>query len=222
MDEMKFCHVSVEKLKLYIGSLKSGKACPEGDIPADLLKAHANVFVKQFSHCFNDSLYRCIFPESLKFADVSPRYKAKSRVCKEIYRPVSKLPNMAKVFEKILFEQISEFMEGKMSSILSGYSSQHALLNLMCFLQKKLDSKKCVAALLMDLSKAFDCINHKLLIAKLHAYGFFSSPLSFIGRYLKQRFQRVGVDGGFLVFGRKFFLVYHRGQFWGRYCLTYF
>ncbi|XP_057302848.1 uncharacterized protein LOC130637010 [Hydractinia symbiolongicarpus] len=201
MDEMKFCHVSVEKLKLYIGSLKSGKACPEGDIPADLLKAHANVFVKQLSHCFNDSVDRCIFPESLKFADVSPLYKAKSRVCKENYRPVSKLPNMAKVFEKILFEQISEFMEGKMSPILSGfrkgYSSQHALLNLMCFLQRKLDSKKCVAALLMDLSKAFDCINHKLLIAKLHAYGFSSSALSFIWSYLKQRFQRVGIDGVF-------------------------
>ena len=88
-------------------------------------------------------------------------------------------------------------MSPLLSDFRKGYSSQHALLHMLETWHKWLDKKKVVGALLMDLSKAFDCVNHNLLIAKLHAYGFSDSALRLIKSYLSDRFQRVGVDGSY-------------------------
>ena len=99
------------------------------------------------------------------------------------------------------FDQISEFMSGKLSPILSGfrkrYSTQHALLYMLHNWQREIDRGKRVGVILMDLSKAFDCINHDLLIAKMHSYGFSKQSLRLIKDYLTDRKQRVGVDGVF-------------------------
>ena len=75
-----------------------------------------------------------------------------------------------------------------------GYSAQHALLRLKNSLNKSIDKKKKIGIVMMDLSKAFDCIPHKLLIAKLHAYGFSKSSLKFIYSYLTGRNQRVKIN----------------------------
>ena len=105
------------------------------------------------------------------------------------------------MFEKIIYDQIYVYMSDKLSPLLSdfrkGYISQHAILHLLETWHKWLDKKKVVGALLMDLSKVFDCVNHNLLIAKLHAYGFSDSALHLIKSYLSDRFQRVGVDGSY-------------------------
>ena len=64
-------------------------------------------------------------------------------------------------------------------------------------MEKALDNKLCVGAVLTDLSKAFDCINHELLIAKLEAYGFLKSSLNFVYNYLSKRYQRTKVNGAY-------------------------
>ena len=90
-------------------------------------------------------------------------------------------------------------LSSKLSPYLSGfrarYSTQHALLSMIEKWYRELDSGNIVASVLMDLSKAFDCINHELLIAKIAAYGFTKSALRFIYSYLENRAQRVGIDG---------------------------
>ena len=78
-----------------------------------------------------------------------------------------------------------------------GFNTQHVLLRLMDTCKNSLDKKGVVGALLMDLSKAFDCIDHELLIAKLSAYGFCNDALLMIYSYLKCRKQRVKVNGSF-------------------------
>ena len=89
-------------------------------------------------------------------------------------------------------------MGPKLSPLLSGfrkgYSTQHALLHMLHSWQRELDKGQFVAAVLMDLSKAFDCMNHDLLLAKLHAYGLSKPALKLIQSYLSDRKQRVGID----------------------------
>ena len=93
---------------------------------------------------------------------------------------------------------MSSFVDNVISPCLcgfrKGYSTQHALLLLMNKINKSLDLKQKVGLMMMDLSKAFDCISHDLIIAKLYAYGFDKCSLKFIYSYLKGRRQRVKIN----------------------------
>ena len=92
------------------------------------------------------------------------------------YRPISVLPSVSNIFERILKGQMEGFLKPILSSLLSGfregYSTQHSLVRVIEAWRRSLDSSGIVGTILMDLSKAYDCIPHDLLIAKLEAYGF--------------------------------------------------
>ena len=108
---------------------------------------------------------------------------------------------MSKVFERVLFDQIEEFFKDKFSMYLcgfrKGYSTQYALTHLLYKWQKCLDESGVVGTLLMDLSKAYDCLPHDLIIAKLEAYGFDTKSLKLIFSYLTNRKQRVKIGSRF-------------------------
>ena len=114
------------------------------------------------------------------------------------YRPISILPSISKIFEIIIFEDISQYMSHILSPYLcgfrKGYSTQHCLLLMLEKWRKALDRRQNAGGLLTDLSKAFDSINHDLLLAKLEAYGFSYSSLSLIANYLSGRKQRTKVN----------------------------
>ena len=105
------------------------------------------------------------------------------------YRPVSVLPVMSKVFERIMEKQIAAYMEEFMSPYLcgfrNGFSTQYALIALIEKWKSSLDQKGYAGSILMDLSKAFNTIDYDLLLAKLHAYGFDKQALSLIKSYFK-------------------------------------
>ena len=90
---------------------------------------------------------------------------------------------------------VNTILSDKISAYRKGYSSQHVLLKLTEEWRKHLDNNQIVGAVLMDLSKAFDCIPHELLIAKLAAYGFDTKTLKFFLSYLKGRKQSVNIKG---------------------------
>ena len=104
---------------------------------------------------------------------------------------ISVLPTVSKLFERIMDKQIVAFITPFLSSLLcgfrQGYSAQHALVRLLEKFKISLDKGGKAGAVLMDLSKAFDCIRHDLLIAKLHAYGFSYEALTLINDYLTNR-----------------------------------
>ena len=122
---------------------------------------------------FNNAISNSEFPENLKLADVTPVFKKKDPLDKTNYRPVSVLPSVSKIFERLMQKQINEHIKNKLSPYLCGYrkgfSTQYALLSLIERWKKILDEKGFGGAVLMDLSKAFDTLNHELLIAKLSA-----------------------------------------------------
>ena len=113
-----------------------------------------------------------IFPNELKLADIKPVFKKCDPTIVQNYRPISVLPAVSKIFERL--KQISLHIEDHFSPFLcgyrKGYKAQHALIALIEKWKIILNKNGYAGAVLMDLSKAFDTLNHDLLIAKLNAY----------------------------------------------------
>ena len=120
---------------------------------------------------------------------------------KKNYRPVSILNSISKLFEKLIQQQLNPFFDQKLSKYLCGYrkrnSTQYALLNLIESWKKYRENNGYSAAVLMDLSKAFDTINHDLLLAKLHAYGVSANALKLMMSYLQNRHQRTKINDSY-------------------------
>ena len=110
-------------------------------------------------------------------------------------------PIVSKVFERNMFNEISQYIDKFLSPYLFGYRKGHSteeyLVTMIEFWRKSLDSKCNTGAVLPDLSKAFDCLDHNLSIAKLAAYGIEDSALGFIFNYLKERKQRTKVGDSY-------------------------
>ena len=141
------------------------------------------------------------FSNDLKRADVTPIFKKSDSTTTKNYRPISVLPSVSKVFERLMQKQILTYIEQYLSPFLcgyrKGYSTQTALIALLEKWKYTLDNKNFSGAVLMDLSKAFDTINHELLIAKLHAYGFSKHSLQLIMDYLSNRLQHIKINTTF-------------------------
>ena len=205
-DRFKFRQVSEEEVLNELKSLNINKATTFQNIPCKALSESAEVCTPFLTNIFNKDIQTNSFHDKLKEADITPIFK-KDRIKKkdatnvENYRPVSVLPSTSKIFERLLQNQIVEYISGKLSPFLcgyrKGYSAQHALISLIEHWRTALDKKGYAGAVLMDLSKAFDCINHDLLIAKLHAYGFTMEALEMVKNYLSNRKQRVKINTSF-------------------------
>ena len=139
------------------------------------------------------------FPNEMKDGDASALFKNNDSFHKKNYRPITVLPSVSKVIERLLANQmlpfVSKFLSPKICRYRQGYNTQHALLKLVETCKKALDNKGFAAAVLMDLSKAFDCLNHDLLLAKLNAYGFSTNAIQMVHSYLTGRRQRIKVNG---------------------------
>ena len=111
--------------------------------------------------CINDAIVgENIFPDSLKFGNITPAHKKDEITNKENYRPVSVLPLISTIFEQVIHDQLSENLEKYLHSILCGFrkthSTQHALFKLLQAWQKELDKGGFIGTILMDLSKTYD------------------------------------------------------------------
>ena len=134
------------------------------------------------------------YAEEPKTALVRPIFKKNERNKLENYRPVSILSGMSKIYGRFIHNCLSSYSKF-VSACRKSYSSNHVLLRLIESWKKSLDNKNIVGTVLMDLSKAFDCIPHDLLVAKLHAYGLSNDAVTFIYSYLKRRKQGVKING---------------------------
>ena len=105
---------------------------------------------------------------------------------------------------------LNKFLSPKICGYRQGYNTQHALLKLLETCKKSLDNKGFVRAVLMDLSNAFDCLNYKLLLPKLNAYGFSTNAIQMVHSYLTGRRQRVKVNGPFSFWKEMKLCVPHR------------
>ena len=192
-----FKNVTFEEIENELTKLDMQKASQDTDIPTKIVKENADIVGDFIYQNFNNAIASSVFPVNLKNANITPIHKKDSRETVSNYRPVSILPNLSKIYEKCMYKQISEFFENVLSKyqcgFRKGFSSQQCLLAMLEKWRKSLDRGGSFGALLTDLSKAFDCLPHDLLIAKLHAYGFDSKSLKIMNSYLRGRKQRVKV-----------------------------
>ena len=141
------------------------------------------------------------FPAKLKIAKVIPLYKKEDDTIVGNYRPVSLLPAISKLFEKITFNQLYEYFQTNKLFHVSQYgfrqqhSTEFAALELADRVFRELDNKNISVAVFMDLSKAFDTLDHSILLQKLQFYGIHDIELNWFESYLSDRYQFVEIDG---------------------------
>ena len=161
----------------------------------------------------NDCVDRGDFPSILKIANITPVFKKGDRDVKDNYRPVSILPVISKIFEKLLCKQITMFIDPLLSKFhcgfRKGYGAQDCLLAILEHWRSAVDKGKAFGALLIDLSKTFDCLSHELIIAKLNAYGFSLAALKLVQSYLSKNNKDPKLIS-LTVHGKKFSPGYHK------------
>ncbi len=177
--------------------------CPLDPIPSHLLQAISPTLLPALTHIINTSLRTGIFPTAFKQARVTPLLKKPTLNTSllENYRPVSLLPFVAKTLERVVFNQLSLFLsqynklDAKQSGFRSGHSTETALLSVTEALRvAKADSKSSVL-ILLDLSAAFDTVNHQILLSTLSSLGITGIPLRWFESYLTGRSFRVAWVG---------------------------
>ena len=168
---------------------------------SELQKKTNPLFSKVLSEIFNFYIDNNSFPNGLKKADIKLVYKKDDPVGKTKYRPISILPILSKPFQRCLYDQIYEYIDTVLSKVQCGFrksfSTQYSLIAMIEKWRKNMDKGKSCAALLTNLSKAFDCNVHDFLIAKIEAYGFSKEGLKVTYNYLTDGKHRTKVNNCF-------------------------
>ena len=144
------------------------------------------------------------FPDMWKMSNVCPIHKKESKNLKENYRPISLLPILSKMFEKVIFDSLydyfitdNKFLNSCQSGFIKGDSCINQLLSITHEIHKNLDANPSIDTIgvFLDMSKAFDKVWHNGLIHKLQSYGIQSNLLVLLKNYLSNRKQRVVING---------------------------
>ena len=165
------------------------------------LAAENDNFIKALTKTIEASFDQGIFPESLKIAQVVPIHKEGSKTDVSNYRPISLLATFSKIYEKLMHHRLITFL-GKNNSLhelqygfRAGRSCEHALLTAQNSLLHSLNKNKISLLLLIDFSKAFDMVDHNILLYKLQHYGIRGKTLKWLKSYLHERKQYVSING---------------------------
>ena len=183
-----------------IDSFSLPKATGYDRISLRAIKENKLVLIPVLTHLINLVIQQSNFPNCLKIARVTPLFKKGNRSDPSNYRPISILPALSKILEKCLSLQIRDFLETnnilspKQFGFRKGKSTTTAINSLMEFLYTNLDQSNITQGVFLDFSKAFDTINHKILIDKLFYYNFSVKSSTLIQSYLQNRFQFTKTD----------------------------
>ena len=170
-NDFDFQKTTVLEVKMQFRKLKPKKATPYGRVPAKILKQDSDIFSDYLTLFFNNMVECCKLPDELKEGEITSLFKNQDAMTRKNYRPITILASESKIFERIMYDQIKVLFP--FSRYLCGfresYSTQHALLRLLETCKEFLNKRGYVGAVLMDISKTFDCLHHDLLLAKLQS-----------------------------------------------------
>ena len=190
-----------DELLAIVMKMKKGKSSGFDEINCDLLKQICHVIVTPLVHIINLSFASGIFPSELKIAKIIPLFKSGDAQVLSNYRPISILPSISKIVERLVYNRLYNFISkhdtlyANQYGFRTNHASYMAALNLTDKIAQGLDTNKTTAALFLDLSKAFDTIDHTILLNKLSLYGIRGIALSWFKSYLSNRSHFVFFNG---------------------------
>lgn len=193
--------VSVERVRSGLSALSINKATGLDLIPARFLRDSADTIASVITYIVNLSISQGKFPSELKMARVAPLFKKNCKSDVGNYRPVSILTTMSKILERLVYEQVEEYLvKNKLlyelqSGFRSAHSTETCLINLVDFIKENFSEGNYVGMILLDLQKAFDTVNHAILLSKLQCAGFSQAAVKWFTSYVTGRTQVCEVEG---------------------------
>ena len=197
-----FHSADVNEIMLIINSFKNLKATGPFSIPTEILKVISPSVCYPLKEIINLSFATGMYPDNLKIAKVVPIFKNKGdRLIISNYRPISLLSNINKIFEKLVYSRLYSFLDlhNCIYELQFGFrvkhSTNHALLSLTEMIRDALDNGKFACGIFIDLQKAFDTVDHRILLRKLDYYGVRGLSNNWFKSYLTNRQQFVSING---------------------------
>ena len=214
----------VTRNEIEIENLNPSKATGPFSIPTKLLKLLKEYLSKPLEILFNASFSSGTVPDNFKVARVIPVFKKGSRTQQNNYRPISLLPIFNRILEKLMYKRLISFIEKnnilyeKQFGFRSNHSTIHATILIIDKIEKAIEEGCYSCGIFLDLSKAFDTVNHNILLNKLSHYGIRGTANDWFKSYLSNRKQMVSI--GSTMSDLKSITCGHRGPTHGV-CVTY-
>ena len=186
-----------EEFEKAFNSLKRNKAPSFHDVHVNIIKSVYNYIKIPLKRIFENSIKTGIFPEKMKIAKITPIFKSGQEELLTNYRPISVLPCFSKILERIMYNRLYTYlMENnllfeKQFGFRSGHSTEHALVELIDKIHDAFNNNCHTLGIFIDLSKAFDTVDHEILLKKLHLYGVRGNSLKWFDSYLSNRKQYI-------------------------------
>ena len=196
-----FGEITYNEVRDIINDIKNKKSSDIYGMTVTLIKTVKNIIIPPLTKLINQCISEGVFPKTLKKAIVTPIFKKGDISALSNYRPISLLPIVSKIFEKCLANKISGFFENNslffngQFGFRKGRDTIQGILNLISNIYDSFEDMTYASAVLCDLSKAFDCVSHAILLGKLPYYGFCNSSIRVLKSYLEGRTQVVRVNG---------------------------
>ena len=155
---------------------------------------------KPLHDIFKKSINTGVFPNELKIAKVTPIFKTDDQSLVSNYRPISVLPVFSKILERIMYNRVFTYLNNnkllyeKQFGFQNNTSTDHAILDLVNNISKSFEQGKFTLGIFIDLSKAFDTVDHNILLKKLNKYGIKGSTYDWFLSYLSNRKQCVSIN----------------------------
>jgi len=168
--------------------------------PITLLKCAKHLLKKPLTEIFNTSILNGKYPSKLKISKITPIFKAGDETDPDNYRPISLLSNLNRIFEKLMYVRLIKFinkhnlLDDAQYGFRSGTSTNHAILDIISTIQQNMDNKLFSCAVFIDLKKAFDTVNHQILLKKLDCYGIRGIINDWFKSYLLNRTQTTEIN----------------------------
>ena len=198
--KFEFQPVEIKEVNKIISQLDSKNSSGYDSISNILIKSIVDIILKPLTVIINQCLKMGIFPNQLKIAKVVPIFKTGDDTLFTNYRPISLLPSTSKVVERVIFNQLYTYFEtnklfyGSQYGFRKRHSTEFAALELVDKLLNMMDKGQVPLGIFLDLSKAFDTLDHKIMIKKLEFYGVSDGPGKLLESYLSNRKQYVVFD----------------------------